>query len=424
MKALVIGSGGREHALVWKLQQSPRVKQVFCAPGNAGIARCATCIDISAGNITGLLNFARREKIDITFVGPEIPLTEGIVDSFNTAGLSIFGPVARAAAIEGSKIWAKELMTRYNIPTARYAVFDRAGAAREYLLKNGAPCVVKADGLAAGKGVVVCAAVEQALCAVEDIMEKKVFGSAGERVVIEECLEGEEVSVLAFTDGETVAPMLSAQDHKQVFDGDRGPNTGGMGAYAPAPVCTPEIYQAAQEQVLIPMIRALAAEGCPYRGVLYAGLMITSEGPQVLEFNVRFGDPEAQPLLMLLETDLVDVCEAIFAGRLSSLDIKWKQGAAVCVVLASGGYPGRYSTGYAIRGLEGLPGDLQVFHAGTAFKEGQLVNSGGRVLGVTAAAANIAEAVARVYAGVENIYFEGMHYRRDIGQKALLREGF
>lgn len=424
MKVLVIGGGGREHALVWKLQQSPRVKQVFCAPGNAGIARCATCVDISAENIAGLLDFARREKIDITFVGPEVPLTKGIVDLFNAAGLAVFGPVARAAAIEGSKAWAKELMTRYNIPTARYAVFDRADAAREYLSKNGIPCVVKADGLAAGKGVVVCTVVEQALQAVEDMMEKKVFGSAGERVVIEECLEGEEVSILAFTDGKTVTPMLSAQDHKQVFDGDRGPNTGGMGAYAPAPVCTPEVYRAAREQILIPMVRALAAEGCPYRGVLYAGLMITSDGPRVLEFNVRFGDPEAQPLLMLLKTDLVDICEAIFAGRLSSLDIKWEQGAAVCVTLASGGYPGRYSTGYVIKGLEDLPDDIQVFHAGTAFKEGQLVTSGGRVLGVTAVAANIAEAIARAYAGAEKISFENMHYRRDIGQKALRKEGF
>lgn len=421
MKVLVIGSGGREHALVWKIRQSPRVSKVFCAPGNAGIAGQAECIDISVDNIPRLLDFARREKIEMTLVGPEAPLTNGIVDSFKDAGLKIFGPTARAAAIEGSKVWSKTIMDKYNIPTASFAIFSDPGSAGDYIKKNGAPCVVKADGLAAGKGVIVCATVEQALSAVDDIMIKSVFGSAGERVVIEECLEGEEVSVMAFTDGETVIPMVSSQDHKQVFDADRGPNTGGMGAYAPAPVCTPEILQSALEDVLKPMVNALAQEGCPYQGVLYAGLMITSKGPKTLEFNVRFGDPEAQPLLMLLETDLIDICESVVTGKLALQKVNWKNGSSICVVLASGGYPGNYSTGYAIEGLDGLPDDLQVFHAGTKIKDGRIVTSGGRVLGVTTFASDIQEAIAKAYDGVNRIKFKDMHYRNDIGHKALNR---
>ena len=423
MKVLVIGSGGREHALVWKIRQSPRVSQIFCAPGNAGIASQAECVDISADNIPGLFDFARREKIDLTLVGPEAPLTNGIVDCFKEAGLNIFGPTARAAAIEGSKVWSKTLMDKYNIPTAGFVIFSDPGSAGDYIKKNGAPCVVKADGLAAGKGVIVCATVEQALAAVDDIMVKSVFGSAGKRVVVEECLEGEEVSVMAFTDGETVVPMVSAQDHKQVFDADCGPNTGGMGAYAPAQVCTTEILQSALEDVLKPMVRALAREGCPYQGVLYAGLMITGKGTKTLEFNVRFGDPEAQPLLMLLETDLVDICESVVTGRLALQKVNWKKGSSVCVVLASGGYPGHYSTGYAIEGLEGLPDDLQVFHAGTKIKDGQLVTSGGRVLGVTTFAPDIQGAIAKAYDGVNRIRFKNMHFRSDIGHKALGRKG-
>jgi phosphoribosylamine--glycine ligase len=423
VKVLIIGSGGREHALVWKIRQSPRVRQIFCAPGNAGIAGQAECVDISADNIPGLFDFARREKIDLTLVGPEAALTDGIVDSFKEAGLNIFGPTARAAAIEGSKVWSKTLMDKYNIPTAGFEIFSNPGSAGDYIKKNGAPCVVKADGLAAGKGVIVCATVEQALAAVDDIMVKSVFGSAGKRVVVEECLEGEEVSVMAFTDGETVVPMVSAQDHKQVFDADCGPNTGGMGAYAPAPVCTTEILQSALEDVLKPMVRALAREGCPYQGVLYAGLMITGKGTKTLEFNVRFGDPEAQPLLMLLETDLVDICESVVTGRLALQKVNWKKGSSVCVVLASGGYPGRYSTGYPIEGLEELPDDLQVFHAGTKIKDGQLVTSGGRVLGVTTFAPDIQGAIAKAYDGVNRIRFKDMHFRSDIGHKALGRKG-
>ncbi len=420
MKVLVVGGGGREHALVWKLKQSPRVKEIFCAPGNAGIASLARCVPIGAEDIPGLLAFARQEKIDLTVVGPEAPLTMGIVDSFSEAGLAIFGPTARAAAIEGSKVLAKEIMAKYGIPTARFAAFSEAGEAAAYIRRLNSPCVVKADGLAAGKGVIVCQTVEEALGAVEDIMVKGVFGAAGSRVVVEEYLTGQEVSILAFTDGETVIPMLPAQDHKQVYDGDRGPNTGGMGAYAPAPVCTPEVYQTALEKILIPTVRAMAAEGRPYRGVLYAGLMVTGEGPRVLEFNARFGDPEAQPVLMLLETDLVEIIEAALSGRLGEKEIRWRPGAAVCVVLASGGYPGPYRKGYPISGLDRVPPDVVVFHAGTALEDGRVVTAGGRVLGVTAAAETIAAAIEKAYAAVEQIHFEGMHYRRDIGRKALM----
>jgi phosphoribosylamine--glycine ligase len=420
MKVLVVGGGGREHALVWKLKQSPRVKEIFCAPGNAGIASLARCVPIGAEDISGLVAFARQEKIDLTVVGPEGPLTMGIVDSFNQAGLAIFGPTARAASIEGSKVLAKEIMAKYGIPTARFAVFSDAGEAAAYIRQLNAPCVVKADGLAAGKGVIVCQTVEEALEAVEDIMVKGVFGNAGSRVVVEEYLTGQEVSILAFTDGETVIPMLPAQDHKQVYDGDRGPNTGGMGAYAPAPVCTPEVYRTALEDILIPTVRAMAAEGRPYRGVLYAGLMVTHEGPKVLEFNARFGDPEAQPVLILLETDLVEIIEAVLSGRLAEKEIRWRPGAAVCVVLASGGYPGPYRKGYPISGLDRVPPDVMVFHAGTALEDGRLVTAGGRVLGVTAAAETIPAAIEKAYAAVEQIHFEGMHYRRDIGRKALM----
>ncbi|AEG15273.1 Phosphoribosylamine--glycine ligase [Desulfofundulus kuznetsovii DSM 6115] len=420
MKVLVVGGGGREHALVWKLKQSPRVKEIFCAPGNAGIASLARCVPIGAEDISGLVAFARQEKIDLTVVGPEGPLTMGIVDSFNQAGLAIFGPTARAAAIEGSKVLAKEIMAKYGIPTARFAAFSDAGEAAAYIRQLNSPCVVKADGLAAGKGVIVCQAVEEALEAVEDIMVKGVFGNAGSRVVVEEYLTGQEVSILAFTDGETVIPMLPAQDHKQVYDGDRGPNTGGMGAYAPAPACTPEVYRTALEDILIPTVRAMAAEGRPYRGVLYAGLMVTHEGPKVLEFNARFGDPEAQPVLMLLETDLVEIIEAVLSGRLAEKEIRWRPGAAVCVVLASGGYPGPYRKGYPISGLDRVPPDVMVFHAGTALEDGRLVTAGGRVLGVTAAAETIPAAIEKAYAAVEQIHFEGMHYRRDIGRKALM----
>ncbi|ACV61649.1 phosphoribosylamine/glycine ligase [Desulfofarcimen acetoxidans DSM 771] len=424
MKVLVVGGGGREHALVWKLRQSPRIKEIFCAPGNAGIAGDAVCVDIKAEDIQGLLAFARKEKIDLTVVGPEAPLTEGIVDVFREAGLKIFGPSARAAAIEGSKVLAKEIMFKYGIPTAKYGSFTDPAAAYAYLKEVGVPCVVKADGLAAGKGVIVAFEMAEAEAAVRQILEDKAFGQAGENIIIEEFLQGEEVSVLAFTDGLTVVPMLPAQDHKQIFDGDVGPNTGGMGAYAPAPVCTPEICRQAVEEVLKPMVRAMSEEGRDYEGVLYAGLMVTAGGVKVLEFNARFGDPEAQPVLMLLETDLVEIIEAILERRLDQTEVKWKNNAAVCVVLASGGYPGSYEKGRKISGLTGLTAaDAVVFHAGTALKDGHIVASGGRVLGVAAQAPDIAGAIARAYNMIEKISFEGMQYRRDIGRKALVKSG-
>jgi len=420
MKVLVVGGGGREHALVWKIKQSPRVKQVFCAPGNAGIAEDATCVNIGAEDIPALLNFACEKGIDLTVVGPEAPLAAGIVDSFRNAGLKIFGPAKQAAALESSKAEAKEFMSKYKIPTARYKIFDDAAGAEKYIRESGAPCVVKADGLAAGKGVVVCESEEEALQAVDEIMVKKKFGAAGNRVVIEEKLTGEEVSVLAFTDGTSVVPMVSSQDHKQIYEGDKGPNTGGMGAYAPAPVYTPEVHRDVMEKILKPAVRGMREEGRPYEGVLYAGLMVTEEGPKVLEFNVRFGDPEAQPVLTLLESDLVEIMEAVVCHRLQEAEVKWKEGASVCVVLASAGYPGSYEKGKVIRGLDDVS-DAVVFHAGTARRGNDIVTSGGRVLGVTATGRDIRDAVRRAYAAVDKISFEGMYCRRDIGYKALKR---
>lgn len=421
MKVLVVGGGGREHTLVWKLKKSPRVREIYCAPGNAGIARDAACVNIGAEDIPGLLAFALNKKIDLTLVGPEAPLTAGIVDAFQDAGLKIFGPSRAAAEIEGSKVFAKDIMARHGIPSAGYAVFTDPDEARAYIDKIGAPCVVKAEGLAAGKGVIVAEDRQTALDAVQSIMVDKAFGKAGERLVVEERLTGEEVSILAFTDGFNVVPMISSQDHKRAFDDDQGPNTGGMGAYAPAPVYTPEMHGQVMEEILIPIIRAMDAEGCTYRGVIYAGLMVTAQGPKVLEFNARFGDPEAQPVLMLLETDLVEIIEAVLENRLDKVEIKWKDQACVCVVLASGGYPGSYEKGKVIRGLDQVPGDVVVFHAGTAEKDGQIVTAGGRVLGVTAAGPDISRAINTAYAAVDKISFEGMRCRRDIGRRALER---
>lgn len=421
MKVLVVGGGGREHALVWKLRQSPRVKEVYCAPGNAGIARDAFCVGISPDDITGLLAFAREKAIDLTIVGPEAPLNAGIVDRFQETGLKIFGPSRAAAEIEGSKVLAKDIMAKYGIPTADYAVFTNPEEASAYVKKIGAPCVVKADGLAAGKGVIVSEDEQTALNAVRSIMVDRVFGQAGARVVVEERLVGEEVSILAFTDGVNVIPMISSQDHKRVFDNDQGPNTGGMGAYAPAPVYTPEVHRYTMEEILIPMIRALDAEGRTYRGVIYAGLMVTEKGTKVLEFNARFGDPEAQPVLMLLETDLIEIIDAILEGRLDQMDIKWKNQASICVVIASGGYPGSYEKGKVINGLDSVPEGVVVFHAGTAERNGEIVTSGGRVLGVTAVGRDIPSAIKTAYAAVGKIHFEGMHYRRDVGGRALER---
>lgn len=421
MKVLVVGGGGREHALVWKLAQGPRVKKIYAAPGNAGIAQQAECVPISAGDVEGLFAFAKEQGIDLTFVGPEDALVKGIVDRFEAENLRIFGPRAAAARLEGSKTFAKDLMRKYEIPTAEYQTFTDYDNAMAFVWELDTPCVVKADGLAAGKGVIVADNDSEAMAAVKEIMLNRAFGDAGDKVVVEERLVGQEVSVLAFTDGRTVVPLLAAQDHKQVFDGDKGPNTGGMGAYCPAPIYTPELAQTVVPKILEATVTAMAAEGCPYCGVLYAGLMITEKGPQVLEFNVRFGDPEAQPLLAMLETDLVDIAEAVIDGRLNEIEIRWKPGAAVCVVMAAGGYPGSYAKGKPIEGLEAAAagGDVVVFHAGTRLDGDRVVTSGGRVLGVTAMGEDIPSAIGKAYEAVGKIHFEDMYYRKDIGHKAV-----
>ncbi len=420
MKVLVVGGGGREHTLVWKLKQSPRVSEIYCTPGNAGIAIDAACVDIAADDIDALLAFALEQGIDLTVVGPEAPLTLGIVDRFREKGLRIFGPAQKAAEIEGSKVLAKEIMYKYNIPTAKYADFTDPDKAIAYIREVGAPIVVKADGLAAGKGVIVAMDEQTAVDAVKSIMEDRAFGDSGNRVVIEEFLEGEEVSILAFTDGNKVVPMVSSQDHKRIFDNDEGPNTGGMGAYSPAPVYTRDIEPFVYDRILVPTIQGMKAEGRTYEGVIYAGLIMTKDGPKVLEYNARFGDPETQAVLARLETDLVDIIDAVLEKRLADIQIKWSDDAAVCVVMASGGYPGSYEKGKVIFGLDEAKAEgALVFHAGTAARDGQIVNSGGRVLGVTALGSTIPEAIANVYRAVEKITWEGVQYRKDIGRKAL-----
>ncbi len=423
MRVLVVGGGGREHALVWKLRQSPRVREVYCLPGNAGIARLARCVPGDPEDVRAVADFAQEERVDLTVVGPEAPLVAGLVDELARRGLPACGPTAAAAAIEGSKVFAKELMARHGIPTAAYRVFDDPAAAREYVERLGGPVVVKAEGLAAGKGVVVAPGPAEAAAAVEEIMVRRAFGEAGRRVVVEEYLEGEEVSVLALTDGERVLTLPSSQDHKRALDGDRGPNTGGMGAYSPAPVLTPDLAQRVEQEILLPAVRALAAEGRPYRGVLYAGLMLTAEGPKVLEFNCRFGDPETQAVLPRLEGDLADALEAAAGGDLRGVSLSWRPDAAVCVVLASEGYPGPYEKGRPISGLEEAEAmaDVLVFHAGTVRRDGQVVTAGGRVLGVTGLGPTIAAARERAYEAVERIRFAGCHYRRDIAHRALAR---
>ena len=423
MRVLVIGGGGREHALVWKLNQSPRVSQLFAAPGNAGIAELAECTDIGASEVRRLADFASKKAIDLTVVGPELPLTLGIVDEFEARGLRIFGANQHAAILEGSKVFAKRLMKKYKIPTGFFQSFYRADDARRYIQDVGAPIVVKADGLASGKGAIACQTVKEALDAVKLIMEDRVFGDAGEKIVVEEFLIGEEASFLAFTDGETVLPMASAQDHKAAYDGDKGPNTGGMGAYSPAQIVTEDVHRKIMDQVMIPTIKAMTAEGRPYRGVLYAGLMIRAGEPKVLEFNARFGDPEAQPLLMRMDSDLLPVLEAVVDRRLHDAEIRWRPDPAVCVVMVSGGYPGVHEKGKIISGLQAAvrTKDVMVFHAGTTLAGDKVVTNGGRVLGVTALGHDIADAIARVYRTVEKIHWEGVHYRSDIGQKAVGR---
>jgi len=399
------------------------VERVYCAPGNAGIAeeeKCE-CVPISPLDFEALAEWARGRGIDLAVVGPEDPLARGLADYFRERGLRVFGPSARAARIEASKIFTKELLARYGIPTAPFEVFDDPEAAKRYVEKKGAPVVVKADGLCAGKGVVVCRTVEEAQRAIDRLMVEKVFGEAGERIIVEECLFGEEASFMVITDGETVLALPTSQDHKPLLDGDQGPNTGGMGAYSPAPVVTPELSEVILRTIMCPTIEALAREGAPYFGVLYAGLMISEGKPYVLEFNCRFGDPEAQPVLMRLESDLVEVIEASFSGRLSEAETRIRPEAAVCVVMASKGYPGKYEKGKVIYGLEEVARmeGVKVFHAGTAPKEGRMVTAGGRVLGVTAMAPDIPSAIKRAYEAVEKIRFEGAHFRRDIGSKAL-----
>ena len=421
MKVLVVGGGGREHALVWKISQSPKVTKIYAAPGNAGMAGIAECTPIKAEDIPGLLAFARANAIDLTIVGPEGPLSMGIVDEFTNAGLRIFGPSRKAAEIEASKRFSKDLMKKHHIPTAEYGVFTDKAAAAAYVREKGAPIVVKADGLAAGKGVVVAETVEEALRALDIIMTEKAYGAAGERVVIEECLTGEEASFMAFSDGRTVVPMASSQDHKRVFDADKGPNTGGMGAYSPAPVVTKQLERKVMDTIMIPTVRAMEKEGRLFKGVLYAGLMIKNNEAKVLEFNARFGDPETQPVMARLDTDLIEIIEAILDGRLSTLEVRWKPESAVCIVMASGGYPGNYEKGKEITGLDkaaGLKGVL-VFHSGTAMKNGKVVTDGGRVLGVTGLGPAVAAAIDNAYKGARVIGFDGAHYRRDIGARAL-----
>ncbi|MEW6300294.1 MAG: phosphoribosylamine--glycine ligase [Thermodesulfobacteriota bacterium] len=421
MKVLVIGSGGREHALVWKIRQSPRVSRVFCAPGNAGIGEIADLVSLTPDDVQGLRRFAEHEGIGLTVVGPELPLSLGLVDEFEAHGLRVFGPTRQAAQLETSKAFAKEFMRRQGIPTPYFGVFSDPDEARRYISEVGAPIVVKADGLAAGKGVIICSTVKEAHEAVEEIMRARLFGDAGDRVVVEEFLEGEEVSFLAFTDGQTVLPLATAQDHKRVFDGDRGPNTGGMGAYSPAPLVTPSLADRIVREVMGPAVAGLKQRDITYKGILYAGLMVTTDSVKVLEFNVRFGDPECQPLMLRLQSDLVDVMEAVIEGRLADVTLSWDPRPAVCVVLAAEGYPGHYETGKRIAGLDELRHwqDGVVFHAGTAKVDGAFATKGGRVLAVTAMGADMSAAIASVYQAVKKISWPGMHYRHDIGQRAL-----
>ena len=421
MKVLVIGSGGREHSLVWKIAQSPLVSKIFCAPGNPGISELAECINIAADQTDQLCKFAVKENIDLTVVGPEAPLVDGIVDMFNKHELKVFGPDKKAAILEDSKVFSKCLLKKHGIPTADFKCFDDYQQARRYILSKEAPIVVKADGLSKGKGVFVCKTNDEALHALDSIMKDKVFGNAGNQVVIEECLIGEEISLLAFTDGRNIVAMESSQDHKTVFDGDEGPNTGGMGAYSPVPIMTSELYLQVEKEILVPTVHAMNREERPYKGVIYIGLMITSSGPMVLEFNVRLGDPEAQVILSRMKSDIVTIMLATISGELDKVDLEWYPQASVCVVMASGGYPGSYDNGKEISGLDLLKNQdgISVFHAGTKSADGKVVTNGGRVLGVVASGGDIEEAQKNVYEAVSKVSFDGAHYRRDIASKAI-----
>jgi len=429
MRILIVGSGGREHALAWKVAQSPRVGKIYCAPGNAGTARIGECANIKATDIPALLAFARDKGIDLAIIGPESPLILGIADEFRAAGIPTFGPSKAAAAIEGSKVFAKELMAKYGIPAAEFRVFDDPDEASAYIegICGGSgecPIVVKADGEALGKGVFVCSTKDEALQAIKSIMVDRAFGKAGERVVIEERLEGWEASLMVITDGEAIVPLMPVQDYKRIYDGDRGPNTGGMGCYSPVPAVTPELYDRVLDTIVRPTVRAMKAEGCPYTGVLYAGIILTANGPKTLEFNARFGDPETQVALPLLGTDLVEIIQASLAGSLDSLEIKCYNGCAICVVVASGGYPGDYETGKPISGLgeAGAVEGVTIFHAGTRLQDGGVVTSGGRVCGVTAVGDTFKTAIRRAYSAASKIEFENIYYRKDIGARVTSDE--
>jgi phosphoribosylamine--glycine ligase len=419
MKILVVGGGGREHTLVWKLTQSPQVEKVYVVPGNAGTASIAENVDISPDDFDAIADLANDKGIDLVMVGPEVPLAAGIVDYLHSAGITAFGPTKEATIIESSKSFSKELMFKYDIPCAKSQSFTSLSEAQSYVKSQPFPIVIKADGLAAGKGVIIAATEQEALEALEDIMGSRVFGDAGNMVLIEECMVGKEVSLLVFTDGTTVVPMVPACDYKRIGDNDEGLNTGGMGSYSPPGFFDDKLKQDVVERIAKPVVDAMDKEGKPYRGVLYIGLMMTSEGPKVLEFNARFGDPETQVLLPRLKTDLVEIMQVIIDGRLSEIDIEWSSEPCVGVVLASGGYPGKYQTGYEIQGLDNLASDIQVFHAGTKMDNGKVLTSGGRVLTVVASGKSIAEARDKVYANIPHIRFDGATYRTDIALREV-----
>ena len=421
MRVLIVGGGGREHTLAWKIRQSPLVDVLFAAPGNPGIAREATCVPIGVDAHSDLVTFARRERVDLAVVGPEAPLVAGLADRFAEGGVTVFGPSARAAAIEGSKVFAKDLMRRHSIPTAQFSTFDDPDRARRYCRELGAPLMVKADGLAAGKGAIVCRSLEEADAAIAECMERKAFGASGARVVVEEFMRGEEVSFFALANGHDAIALAAAQDHKTIFDGDRGPNTGGMGAFSPVGVFHEALEKRVMEAIVRPTLTALADQGAPYRGVLYVGLMLTSQGPKVVEFNCRFGDPECQVLLTRAPGDLIPWLLAAARGAAWPPATAWPHNASVCVSVASGGYPGAYATGLPIRGVDAAEAraGVHVFHSGTAEREGQLVTAGGRVLGVTAVAESLEKAIAAAYAAVGDISFDGMHSRTDIGRRRM-----
>ena len=425
MKVLIVGSGGREHALAWKIAQSPELDELVCAPGNPGMAEVAECAAVSADDVPGLVSLARDKGIDLVVVGPEDPLAMGLVDALKEANVLAFGPSGQAAELEASKVFCKNLLHKHGIPGAEYRTFTELEPARDYVERVGAPIVVKADGLAKGKGAIVCATQEEALGAVDMMLRDGAFGAAGERIVVEECMVGEEASILAFTDASTIAIMETSQDHKPIFDGDQGPNTGGMGAYSPAPVITPELSRKIEREIIVPTVHAMNREGRPYSGVLYAGIMVTDVGPKVLEYNVRFGDPETQPLLMRMTSDLLPVLAGTAEGKLDTATIEWDPRPAVCVVMASGGYPGSYDKGCVIEGLDQVKAmaHVQVFHAGTAMKDGQCVTNGGRVLGVTALGDDVKAAQERAYEAVAKINFDRAQYRKDIADKAIQRLG-